>query len=110
MFGTFFVPALRTLMIMSDVVASRCWSGKLALRTSTGKFPEGSFASWRVPPPQPATAIAASPSAANARASADRCAPILPKVGGKYHGPEAPRRTAMRACDGSLLAPVGLMA
>src|SRR5512132_1892814 len=57
--GTAFVPLLRTAITKRSGLARRCLVGNEARTTSTRKLPDGSFASWRSPPPQPATAIAA---------------------------------------------------
>jgi hypothetical protein len=43
--GIFFLPELRTTIVMFDVVASRCLSGKLADTIRTGNLPLGSLAS-----------------------------------------------------------------
>ena len=59
MLGTVSLPVLRTAMTKRADLARCCLVGKLALTTPTWKVPDGSSASWRVPPPQPATATAA---------------------------------------------------
>src|SRR5436309_8222314 len=56
--GIIFVPALRTEITRWVCCASRCEAGKVAVVTSTGKLPTGSFASCRPALPQALSASA----------------------------------------------------
>ena len=72
-------PALRSVIVRSELLASFWSSGNSAATTSTGKSPEGSFSSWRSPP-QPAR------TSRPARASAlPRCVLLALKAGRTYH-------------------------
>ena len=51
MFGIVFEPVLRTASTRWLCSDRRCEAGKVAVATATGKFPLGSLASWRAPPP-----------------------------------------------------------
>ena len=73
------LPALRTVMLRSERLASFCLVGKLASTTSTWNSPSGSFSSWRSPPPQ-----AARPSASAAH-TARRALPPRLQSGRTYH-------------------------
>src|SRR4051794_38418871 len=69
--GTVLLPELRTRMRRRDCWAT-CWlSGNDARATSTSNVPSGSFASWRLPPPQPATTSARSAPSAPVRSIPD---------------------------------------
>src|SRR3954468_3771820 len=73
--GTALRPLLRTAITKRSDLARCCLVGKLALTMSTRKVPDGSEASWRWPPPQPATASAATPAAIPAKRQANTVDP-----------------------------------
>ena len=81
--GTASWPVLRTAITKRSDLARCCLVGKLALTTSTWKVPDGSAASWRVPPPQPATASAAAPATIPAKRHANAVDPST--AAGTYH-------------------------
>ena len=88
--GTVSLPVLRTAMTKRSGLARCCLVGKLALTTATWKVPDGSSASWRRPPPQPATANAATLAAMRAQRHANTVDPST--AAGTYHRLRAPSR------------------
>ena len=58
MFGIVPLLVLRTCSVITVGRAIDCTAGKLACSIATVYVASGSSASWRVPPPQPATIVA----------------------------------------------------
>src|SRR6202011_3960243 len=65
--GTVRLPSLRTAIVMVARLASAWLEGNEDLTMLTGKVPDGSLASWRVPPQAPRTRGSVSVSAIPAR-------------------------------------------
>src|SRR5947208_1984743 len=85
-FGISFVPVFLTEIVIGTCLARLCDFGKFAFTTFIGNVPDGSFLSWRSPPPHPATTSATIDVASTA------LGPLLPVTArGTYQSIEAPR-------------------